>query len=98
MHTHLHGEPLTRDDFVDLVRLRLDLVAAIQLAPDGNPRGIVYAYNTPPPSSPPYREVGPIAPHQLDVDFGELMASLEAEFARRRAARARSRPKTAARS
>jgi GTPase len=82
IHTHLHGEALTRDDLVDLVRLRLDLVAAVQLMPDGNPRGIVYAYNTPPPSSPPYREVGPIAPHQLDVDFGSLMASLEAEFAK----------------
>ncbi len=80
VHTHLHGEPLTRDDLVDLVRLRLDLIAAVQLAPDGNPRGVVYAYNTPPPSSPPYREVGPIAPHQLDFDFGQLIANLEAEF------------------
>ncbi len=82
VHTHLHGETLTKDDLVDLVRLRLDLVAALQLAPDGNPRGIVYAYNTPPPSSPPYREVGPLAPHQLDFDFGKLMSSLEAEFAK----------------
>ena len=82
VHTHLHGEALTRDDLVDLVRLRLDLVAAVQLQPDGEPRGIVYAYNTPPPSSPPYREVGPVAPHQLDVDFGKLMSSLEAEFAK----------------
>ena len=82
VHTHLHGETLTRDDLVDLVRLRLDLVAAVQLQPDGNPRGIVYAYNTPPPSSPPYREVGPVAPHQLDFDFGKLMSSLEAEFAK----------------
>src|SRR4051812_39739032 len=81
VHTHLHGEPLTKDDLVDLVRLRLDLIAAVQLAPDGNPRSIVYAYNTPPPSSPPYREVGPVAPHQLDFDFGNLMSSLEAEFA-----------------
>jgi GTP-binding protein HflX len=82
VHTHLHGEALTRDDLVDLVRLRLDLVAAVQLMPDGNPRGIVYAYNTPPPSSPPYREVGPVAPHQLDFDFGKLMSSLEGEFAK----------------
>ena len=82
VHTHLHGESLTRDDLVDLVRLRLDLVAAVQLQPDGNPRGIVYAYNTPPPSSPPYREIGPVALHQLDFDFGKLMSSLEAEFAK----------------
>jgi GTP-binding protein HflX len=47
VHTHLFGEPLTRDDLVDLVRLRLDLVAALQLAPDGEIRSIHYAYNTP---------------------------------------------------
>ena len=47
VHTHLRGEPLTRDDIVDLVRLRLDLVAAIQLTYTGEPRTIVYAYNTP---------------------------------------------------
>src|SRR5262245_62038571 len=82
VHTHLHGEPLSRDDLVDLVRLRLDLIAAVQLAPDSNPRSVVYAYNTPPPSSPPYRGVGPVAPHQLDFDFGSLMASLEGEFAK----------------
>ena len=35
VHTHLFNEPLTRDDLVDLVRLRLDLVAAIQLTPGG---------------------------------------------------------------
>ena len=28
VHTHLRGEALTRDDLVDLVRLRLDMVAA----------------------------------------------------------------------
>jgi GTP-binding protein HflX len=47
VHTHLFNEPLSRDDLVDLVRLRLDLVAAIQLSPEGEPRTIHYAYNTP---------------------------------------------------
>jgi GTP-binding protein HflX len=47
VHTHLFNEPLTRDDFVDLVRLRLDLVAAVQLTPEGEPRTIHYAYNAP---------------------------------------------------
>jgi GTPase len=87
VHTHLHGEPLTRDDLVDLVRLRLDLVAAIQLAPDGNPRGVVYAHNVPhgpdaQKAGAPYEEVGPVQPTQLDVDFGKLIGSLEAEFAK----------------
>ena len=47
VHTHLYNEPLTRDDLVDLVRLRLDLVAAVQLSMEGEPRTIHYAYNTP---------------------------------------------------
>lgn len=47
IHTHLFNEPLTRDDLVDLVRLRLDLVAAVQLSPEGEARTIHYAYNTP---------------------------------------------------
>ncbi|WP_437677442.1 GTPase HflX [Sorangium sp. So ce131] len=47
VHTHLFNEPLTRDDLVDLVRLRLDLVAAVQLTPQGEPRTIQYAYNVP---------------------------------------------------
>ncbi|XXU46942.1 GTPase HflX [Sorangium sp. So ce1014] len=47
VHTHLFNEPLTRDDLVDLVRLRLDLVAAVQLTPQGEPKTIQYAYNVP---------------------------------------------------
>ena len=30
-HTHVRGEPLTQDDLVDLVRLRLDMVIAIHV-------------------------------------------------------------------
>jgi GTPase len=93
VHTHLHAEPLSQDDLVDLVRLRLDLVAAIQLASDGTPRSLVYAYNVPVAergqeldgkhAAPrPYREVGPIAALAPDVDFGNLIGSLEAEFAK----------------
>jgi GTP-binding protein HflX len=94
VHTHLFGEALSRDDLVDLVRLRLDLVAAIQLGPDGEPRSMHYAYNA--PAEPraaidgekakpalPYHEVGPLPIGRVEVNFGELVTALEDEFARR---------------
>src|SRR3954467_13313655 len=52
VHTHLRGEPLTRDDHVDLVRLRLDLIAAIQIWHTGEPRALMYAHNVPGDGSP----------------------------------------------
>jgi GTP-binding protein HflX len=84
VHTHLFGEELTRDDIIDLVRLRLDLVCALLLTPEGDVRGIHYAYNTPAykEGDPAYRAVGPLHPGQLDVDFGQLIGALEEEFAR----------------
>ena len=84
VHTHVRGEQLTRDDLVDLVRLRLDLVCAIQISPRGEVRSLHYAYNIPAePGEVPYREVGPLPPGQVDVDVSELMSGLEAEFARK---------------
>ncbi|HEX7664184.1 MAG TPA: GTPase HflX [Polyangiaceae bacterium] len=92
IHTHVRGEPLTKDDLVDLVRLRLDLVCAIQLAPGGDPRGVVYAHNVPiadhatasldDEERMPYRQIGPISVQQATaVDVGALVRGLEAEFA-----------------
>ncbi|MDP9148461.1 MAG: GTPase HflX, partial [Myxococcota bacterium] len=84
VHTHLRGEPLTHDDLVDLVRLRLDLVAAIQITQGGEPRSLVYAHNVPAEQgAAPYREVGPMPIGQAHLDVGGLMTGLEAEFARR---------------
>jgi len=104
IHTHLYNEPLTRDDLVDLVRLRLDLVAAIQLTPEGEARTLHYAYNAPvldgsgAPSTDtaaltgdgtlPYHQVGPVLVGRVDVNFGELIQALEDEFAKRSSARA----------
>ncbi|MCA9618795.1 MAG: GTPase HflX [Myxococcales bacterium] len=84
VHTHVFGEELTKDDLLDLVRLRLDLVCALMLNPAGELRGIHYAYNTPcyKDGDSPYRAVGPLHPGQLDVNFGALISALEDEFAR----------------
>src|SRR6187551_3517270 len=45
VHTHLYNEPLTHDDIVDLTRLRLDLVCAVLVSPEGDPTALTWAYN-----------------------------------------------------
>jgi len=85
VHTHLFNEPLTKDDLVDLTRLRLDLVAAVLLNPASEPQRFSYAYNTPTfeGKGTPYEVVGPLPYGQQEPNFAELISSLEAEFAQK---------------
>ena len=87
VHTHLRNEPLTRDDLVDLTRLRLDLVAAICVSAEGEARSVYYAHCVPAQSgaaqaSLPYRNFGPIPYSKLDLNPQQLIGGLEEEFAR----------------
>jgi GTP-binding protein HflX len=85
VHTHLRGEPLTRDDLVDLTRLRLDLVAALCVSPQGTPLSVHYAHCVPVPdgsSADQFRQYGPIPYPKLDCNPAALLAALEEEFAR----------------
>jgi GTP-binding protein HflX len=84
VHTHLYGEALTKDDLVDLTRLRLDLVCAVLLNRAFEPRSITWAHNVP-HASPDV--AGPLPWGTPLPDFGELMSALEAEFARQGGAR-----------
>jgi GTP-binding protein HflX len=81
VHTHLFGEALTKDDLVDLTRLRLDLVCAILLSPAFEPRSVTWAHNVPNGS---YDVAGPVPWGRPLPNFGELIAALEEEFARQR--------------
>ena len=85
IHTHLRNEGLSRDDLVDLTRLRLDMVVAICVMPDGRPMRVHYAHNLPfeaGRSEDPFRVVGPIPYSQLDVVPAEIIPAIEEEFAR----------------
>jgi GTPase len=85
VHTHLRNEPLTRDDLVDLALLRLDLVAAIGVQPDGRPADLHAAHLLPPalgkPTSP--WQILPSLPfHHSTLDAAALIEALEEEFDR----------------
>ncbi len=99
LHTHLRGESgLTHDDLADLALLRLDLIAAIDVEPKTGLPGLVHAAHLLPAApnkqnedgngdAPIYQHLDPALPSQLDVNFLDLIESLEAEMARNRGAR-----------
>jgi GTP-binding protein HflX len=103
LHTHIRGEKrLTHDDLTDLAMLRLDLIAAIDVDPDSGLPGFVRAAHLLPASAgnhhrhstaesvdeeQPYRFLAPRLPGQLNINFLELIESLENEMARNRGTR-----------
>lgn len=98
LHTHIRGEAgLTHDDLTDLALLRLDLMAAIDVDPKTGLPGMVRAAHLLPATAKSQQEengeqkafqfLDPRLPGQFDLDFLELIESLEAEMARNRGAR-----------
>ena len=99
LHTHLSEEELTQDDLTDLALLRLDLMASIEARQDGLP-GLVRAAHLSPENGnaataeiedesqqvnhEPWVMLDPAPPSQLEVDFLQLIESLEEELARAR--------------
>ncbi len=88
VHTHLNGEPITRDDHTDLALLRLDLVAAIEVLEDGLPGRIHWSYLLPEnPQGQMWKDEVAESVHALDHDALAGAQALEEEFARARAVR-----------
>jgi GTP-binding protein HflX len=81
IHTHLRGEPLTRDDLTDLALLRLDAMVAVLVSDSGLPDKVDYAPLQPPDGSgETVTRHPPLAASQLDFDFAEWIEELEARF------------------
>ncbi|MBU4209195.1 MAG: GTPase HflX [Proteobacteria bacterium] len=81
IHTHLKKEPLTNDDFNDLVLLRLDIMAVITLTKDGLPYQVHASHIIPTSKDEkPYQMLGPLNPNQLDIGCLELIQALESEL------------------
>jgi GTP-binding protein HflX len=83
VHTHLRNEPLSRDDLVDLALLRLDLVAAVGVTPDGRPADLHVAHLLPPiEGGQPWRLLPSESFHHSELDSAALIGALEEEFER----------------
>jgi GTP-binding protein HflX len=85
VHTHLRGEPLTRDDLTDLALLRLDAVAAITIDAAGRPIKLFIGHLLADgPPDRPWRELPAESPTAPRTNFIDLITGLEAEVTRAR--------------
>ncbi|GJL53615.1 MAG: GTPase HflX [Nitrospirales bacterium] len=83
VHTHLHNQPLTRDDLTDLALLRLDLMMAIGVGKDGRVQDVFLAHLLPQPKQgKSCQEWEPCSLHGFQLDCQDFILSLENECTR----------------
>jgi GTPase len=88
IHTHLKGQPLNQEDLTDLALLRLDIIAALAVQPDGLPGTISIAYLIPPnPEGKLYEILPPQSVHTIELHASEFIADIERQMEREQSAR-----------
>jgi len=81
VHTHLKNEPLSEDDLTDLAMLRLDLMVAIGVLPNGLPDRIYMAHLLPPNKAGKIYQVDPpLLIHQMDRSGTAFLETIYAAF------------------
>ena len=81
VHTHLKQESLTHDDLNDLALLRLDMVSAVEVLPDGLPGKVHSAHLIPEnPDGDFWQLLEPAPSSQLNLNFAAFIKALEDEF------------------
>lgn len=86
VHTHLNGESVTEDDLMDLVFLRLDLMAVLEVDEHGGARRLLAAHLLPENvNGKGWVVMDPLPAHDPKLDFLHLVQSLESEFAGKQA-------------
>lgn len=83
IHTHLHGEPLSQEDLMDLALLKLDLMLCLNINSRGIPADLYYAHLLPVNDSgrPWFVEHVPDI-GRLNLNFSEFIRDLETELAK----------------
>jgi len=83
VHTHLHGEPLSQEDLMDLALLKLDLMLCLNINSKGIPADLCYAHLLPKNNSRQSWVVEHVPDiGRLDFNFSEFIRDLETELAK----------------
>ncbi len=83
IHTHLHGEPLSQEDLMDLALLKLDLMLCLNVNSEGIPADLYYAHLLPKNNSGQSWIVEHVPDiGRLNLNFSEFIIDLEAELAK----------------
>lgn len=83
IHTHLHGEPLSQEDVMDLALLKLDLMACLVVDGRGVPADIYYAHILPKNDSGRSWDIDhALDIGRLDLHFSQFIRGLETELAK----------------
>jgi GTP-binding protein HflX len=79
IHTHLKGEPLTQDDKNDLLLLRLDAIASVEVGTNGEAKKITLAHISP-GAEDSCVTFGPETLESVNQYFGGLVEKIESEL------------------
>ncbi len=87
VHTHLGGEPVSEEDLMDLLFLRLDLMSMLVVGRDGLPQELHTAYLLPEVlNGRAWDFLDPVHPAQQRESAEDIIFSIEGEFSRIRGA------------
>ncbi|MDH3393143.1 MAG: GTPase HflX, partial [Desulfobulbaceae bacterium] len=87
VHTHLAGEDITEDDLMDLLFLRLDLMAVLKVQANGLPEKLYGVHLLPAGGDAQWHFLPPVVPARQPSTFLELIGALEDEFVKLRPVR-----------
>ena len=84
IHTHLNTEGLSGEDLTDLSHLRLDMIGALEVRPDGSAGALHWAHLIPEnPAGEYWLIMNSEEPRRLNINFLSFIAALEEEFSKK---------------
>ncbi len=84
IHTHFNNEPLTQDDITDLMLLKLDIMAAVNISKKGLPAIVHIGHILPHSIDDNFYRIRTLQPEQLNIGCLELINAVEDELSQAR--------------